>query len=240
MLRVFVAGDIRIYRDGVVAYLGGLPHFTVVGAGTTGEQTLELCRQSEPEVLVLDMAMQASLELVRELMRVATPIKVVALTVPDAERAIIACAEAGIAGYVSRDGSLEDVATAVERAARGEIAIPPSVAAGLYRRVAALAAALEVAGTNGAVVGGQGAELTPRERELMSLLERGLSNKQIAGQLGIEVATVKNHIHNILEKLHVRRRSEAVACVQRPTAIHPSVFDGTSRMMEPRSQVGGI
>ena len=240
MLRVFVAGDIRIYRDGVIVYLRGQPRFTVVGAATTGEETLELCRQSEPDVVVLDMAMPASLDLVRSLMRLASPPKVVALTVPDLERAVVACAEAGIAGYVSRDGSLEDVAAAVERTARGEIVIPSSVAAGLYRRVAALAAALEVAGSNGGIAGGQGVELTPRERELMSLLERGMSNKQIAGQLGIEVATVKNHIHNILEKLHVRRRSEAVACVQRPAALYPSIFDGTSPMTESRSQAGGI
>ncbi|MHB1224850.1 MAG: response regulator transcription factor, partial [Gemmatimonadaceae bacterium] len=110
--------------------------------------------------------------------------------------------------------------------------------AGLYRRVSALAAALGGAGA-GLAPGGQCAELTPREREIISLVERGLSNKQIGAQLSIELATVKNHVHNILEKLQVRRRSDAVARVQRPAALFPFVFDTTQRMTEPQQSDGG-
>ncbi|MHB1225380.1 MAG: response regulator, partial [Gemmatimonadaceae bacterium] len=154
MLRVFVAGDIRIYRDGVVAHLRTLGRFIVVGAAAGPDETIALCQESTPDVVVLDMAMPTSLDVVRALMRLLPDVKVVALTVPDVERAIVACAEAGIAGYVPRAGSLDDVASAVDRAARGEIAISSSVAAGLYRRVSALAAALGGAGA-GRAPGGE-------------------------------------------------------------------------------------
>lgn len=231
MLRVLVAGDIRMYRDGVVAHLHALSRFTVVGTASSPDETLARGRESTPDVVVLDMAMAASIDVVRALTQMLPGVKIVALTVPDVDRAIVACAEAGVAGYVSRDGSLEDMAVAVDRAARGEIAISSRAAAGLYRRVASLAAALDVSGAS-TMAGGRGAELTPREREIVSLVERGLSNKQIAAQLHIELATVKNHVHNILDKLHVRRRSDAVACVQRPAGLVPFVFDTAQRLAE--------
>ena len=127
----------------------------------------------------------------------------VALGVADADDHVLGCAEAGVAGYVPRDASLDDLVAVIESAFRGEAICSPRIAGSLLRRIATLAA-----GQNGTM---PLAHLTGREREIVRLIDRGLSNKEIARDLGIEVATVKNHVHNILEKLQVRRRGEAAA-----------------------------
>src|SRR5439155_827652 len=106
----------------------------------------------------------------------------------------------------AREASIDDLVTVIESVARGEAICSPRVAAGLLRRVAALAA-----GHGGDL---PRAQLTNREREIVRLIDNGLSNKEIARALGIEVATVKNHVHNILEKLQVHRRGEAAARVR--------------------------
>jgi DNA-binding NarL/FixJ family response regulator len=124
---------------------------------------------------------------------------------PDSEESVLAFAEAGIAGYVPREGSVQDLVDAVERAVRGELQCSPQLAGAIIRRLAWRAAA--------------GSDfprgpLTARETEIVRLIDQGLSNKEIAVRLGIEVATVKNHVHNLLEKLRVRRRAEAAAHIR--------------------------
>jgi two-component system, NarL family, nitrate/nitrite response regulator NarL len=125
------------------------------------------------------------------------------LGLPETDEAVLAYAEAGIAGYVSRDGSVQDLVTAIEGAVKGELRCSPRLAGTILRRLAWRAA-----------VGGDVSPrttLTSRETEIVRLIDQGLSNKEIAVRLGIEVATVKNHVHNLLDKLRVHRRSEAAA-----------------------------
>jgi DNA-binding CsgD family transcriptional regulator len=119
----------------------------------------------------------------------------------------VACAEAGVVGYVGAEGSLDDVTAAIEGAARGEPRCTPQVVAALLRRVAALAG--EVRPTRVGLPA-----LTGREHQVVALIEAGLSNKEIARRLHVEVATVKNHVHNILKKLQARSRVEIVARVR--------------------------
>ena len=108
----------------------------------------------------------------------------------------LACAEAGLVGFVGREGTIDDLAAALAAALAGEVRCSPRVAALLCGRVATLARG------RAAPAGG----LTSREREVAELVSEGLSNKQIALRLGIGPATVKNHVHAVLEKLHVARR----------------------------------
>jgi DNA-binding NarL/FixJ family response regulator len=124
----------------------------------------------------------------------------VALGISNVESEVLAYVEAGIAGYVPRDGSLEDLAAVVDSVARDESVVTPRVAASLMRRVKALASDRAPSARN--------ATLTAREGEIAYLIEQGKSNKEIAVLLNIEVATVKNHVHNILEKLHINRRGQ--------------------------------
>ena len=121
--------------------------------------------------------------------------------------------EAGVAGYVLPDGSLDDLIIAVESAVRGELYCPPRVSFTLLRRLGALAASLR--DDEGKATHSPLRALTGREREILHLVDDGMTNKGIAGRLVIELATVKNHVHNILKKLHVHRRIDASAWYRR-------------------------
>ena len=199
MLRILVAGEIRLFREGLTLYLAGLPGIAVIGSVGTRQSVLEQL-PAQPDVLLLDMAMPESLQTLRDVAsRVGSP-RVVALALPDSEPAVLACAEAGIAGYVTRDASLEELVDAVRRAARGETILPPRVAAALLRRFSTLASYTPDAAPAG--------ELTARELEIARLVDQGMSNKLIAARLCIEVSTVKNHMHRILAKLHAQHRAE--------------------------------
>ena len=129
------------------------------------------------------------------------------LAVRDVPGQIIACAESGAAGYLPRDASLDDLTKAIQSAAEGKLCCAPEIAQMLFCHVGRLA-------SNGTA--GQHGVLTAREVQILDLIERGQSNKVIAQKLGIELSTVKNHVHNLLAKLGVRRRGEAAALHRRP------------------------
>jgi DNA-binding NarL/FixJ family response regulator len=130
--------------------------------------------------------------------------------VPETEHDVIPCAEAGVAACLPRETTLADLSATIERVAAGESNASPRVAAMLLRRIATLAER-----------NSPEANLTAREEEILVLIDDGLSNKQIARRLSIELPTVKNHVHNILEKLHVHRRYEAAARMRARTAALP-------------------
>jgi DNA-binding NarL/FixJ family response regulator len=150
--------------------------------------------------------MPDGLRLVHELQAVAPDAAVVATAVADTDGEIVACAEAGVAGFVTRDQSLAEAVRVLESVACGESRCSPRTAAALLRRVAVLSAQREPPGLPDG--------LTPRECEIAELIARGCSNKEIARELCIEISTVKNHVHHMLEKLGVRGRAEAAARVR--------------------------
>jgi DNA-binding NarL/FixJ family response regulator len=205
-IRVHILAELRLFREGLEQVLSreGLD---VTGAAAADEECVDRVCALEPEVVLLDMETPSSLGLVRRIRLAAPQVRVVALAVPDDEKSVVACAEAGVAGYVTRDQSIEDVVAAVESVARGEMIASPRLAATLLRRVTALAADRGSAAL-------PEAHLTPRELEIIALIEKRRSNKQIARDLCIEVNTVKNHVHNILKKLHVDRRADAAERVR--------------------------
>ena len=206
-VRTVVAASVRLYRDGISQSLARSPGVRVVGVASDAHETLSLLSQGAPDVVLLDVSMHGALGLVRAVASAVPGVKVVAFAVDDEhEDAVLACVEAGVAGWVGRDGSMEDLVRAVVSAARGELVCSARVAALLSRRVAALA------GQRRGVP--PAAQLTPREVEIGELLSRGLSNKHIARTLSLQLATVKNHVHNILEKLNVRTRGEAGALLR--------------------------
>jgi DNA-binding NarL/FixJ family response regulator len=119
----------------------------------------------------------------------------------------MACVECGVVGFVPRDASLSDLVSTIESALCGEANVSPRLAASLMRRLASIARQRSPAAV--------ATHLTQREQEILAMLGEGLSNKQIAARLIIEVATVKNHVHNILSKTKLNRRSEAAALLRR-------------------------
>jgi DNA-binding NarL/FixJ family response regulator len=205
MTRVFIVAETRVFRDGLVQTLRH-EQIDVVGAASAGDDAVDRVRSLKPDIVILDMARMESAETLRELTGARPTLKIVAVGVPEIERHVIACAEAGISGYVQREGDVADLVATLKSVANGEALFSPRMAASLLRRIAVLAAEREPDVET---------RLTPRETEIAELLADGLSNKEIAQRLCVEVATVKNHVHSILDKLKVSRRGEAAARVRR-------------------------
>jgi two-component system nitrate/nitrite response regulator NarL len=206
-VRIFVVADIRLYREGLAHILAKEQRFCIVGSAAHQQQTIAELENSQAEIVLLDMAMAGSLEVVRAIIEAVPHIRIVALAVAETEKDIVSCAEAGIAGYVPREGSSDDLLATIDSVARGEALCSPRIAATLMRRVAALAA--ERRPTAQRVI-----SLTPRQQEIIGLIGQGLSNKEIAKQLCIELSTVKNHVHNTLEKLGTHQRGKAAMLMQ--------------------------
>ncbi len=213
-IRILIVSSIRLYREGLAQVLGRVEGIDVVGVVPGRREAVDGIRGQAPDIVLLDMATPESHRTARDVRDMTPDIPVVALGVAELEGDVLACAEAGVAGYLTREGSLEDLVATVENAARGELLCSPRIARGLFRRLATLAADHEPDLLQ--------ARLTSRERQIAHLIEQDLSisNKEIAGRLGIEVATVKNHVHNLLEKLNVHRRIEAARLVGHSPSSH--------------------
>ena len=206
VVRLLVVAEVRLYREGIQNALAARSQFAVVGAASNADEALKLIASHQPEVVIVDMATRQSLEIARTIHEQAPgirpEIKIVAFGVEELEGDVLTCAEAGLSGYVPFDASVDDLAERVESVARGELLCTPKIAAALFRK---MHGRRDPAGGSPDVIG-----LTSREREVLVLLNDGFSNKEIATQLFIEVCTVKNHVHHILDKLHVSSRAQAV------------------------------
>ena len=201
-IRALVASDVRLYREGLAQMLCEAPGVHVVGSASGAAETLERVHTATPDVVLLDMAMSEALLTARQIARESKITKVVALGMPELETDVLSCAAAGIAGYVTRGGSMSDVLEAIRATARGEVRCSPKIAGFLFRHIATLSS------VRGGAAPASG--LTAREAEILCLVRQGMSNKMISRSLGIELPTVKNHVHSILGKLGVHRRAEAI------------------------------
>lgn len=201
MIRLFLVAATRLYRDGLRDALS--PRFEVVGAAASPFDGVAQIVASQPDVVLLDSDAPDSVDAVTAVVSAVPDAKVVALAMPEVEPRLVALAEAGISGYVSREGSIEDLIAVIESVFRGEMLCSPRMAATLLRRVTALAAERQPARAR--------AQLTERQSEIVALIAEGLTNKEIARRLCIELPTVKNHLHAIFARLDVSRRSEAAA-----------------------------
>jgi len=209
MIRALIAGRTRVHREALAVALSQARGVRVLGTASHRDEILaRLAEAPPPDIVLVDFVMPEAAGIVAEIRRRTPNVKVVAITLGETEAEVIQLAEAGVAGYVLPDGSLDDLIIAVESAVRGELYCPPRVAFTLLRRVGAIALG-SATGTKEEAASSPVHTLTGREREILQLVDQGMSNKQIARQLGIEVATTKNHVHNILRKLHVHRRIEA-------------------------------
>jgi|EndMetStandDraft_5_1072996.scaffolds.fasta_scaffold04236_4 two-component system, NarL family, nitrate/nitrite response regulator NarL len=209
MTRVLIVASIRLYREGLAQLLTSNADFTVVGTDSTGREAMERVDETTPDVALVDMDIPDLGDISAAFATRSPPIPLVAVGIAESDSEVLACAEMGIAGYVTRESSIAELAAALRGAAGGELFCSPRTAGILIRRVAELAADRHQ-NQNGSV-----ALLTQREREVATLMCENLSNKEIASRLCIEVATVKNHVHNVLDKLNVHRRTEAVRLLAR-------------------------
>jgi two-component system nitrate/nitrite response regulator NarL len=206
MIRLTLVADTGIYRESLTEHLAQQTGIEVLGS-VSREQWPDSVGGVSPDVVLLDLATLECLPAVRMIVSSVPEARVIAIAVPETEEHVVACAEEGIAGYVPREASLADLIAVVGSVSRGEAPCSPRITAVLLRRLAAVATDSRPTRTS--------SKLTQRESEILQLIEEGMSNKEIADALCIEVTTVKNHVHRILGKLHVRRRAQAAARVRR-------------------------
>jgi DNA-binding NarL/FixJ family response regulator len=209
-IKVFVLSDVLLYREGLSRQLERDQRVELVGSGPPLPDILDGLTFDGPSVVVMDLSMPESLAIARRIRERQPDIRVVAFAVSDLSDEVVACARAGVCGYIPKEGTVEDIILSVTHAVRGELYCSPQFAALLLAQVAkSEVARSEVAKPALDMVG----RLTLREREIIRLMGRSMSNKEIGRMLGISGATVKNHVHNILEKLALRRRSQVPAAL---------------------------
>jgi len=230
-IRVVVISGVRIYLQGLAHLLRAEEGFEVTGTASGVESAVPLLRQARVDVVLLDMtgdmAGERGLDALHRLAG-STPVPLVVLGIPDRAAEVVACAEAGIAGYVTNENSFADLTGTLRSATRGEFAWQAQVAAGLVVRLAAFARERRASPVP---------QLTGRELEIVALIDAGLSNKEIAARLHIQLTTVKNHVHNVLEKLGVGRRSDAAAAVRRHQLLSVPVIGLPAVRDEPAGSV---
>jgi two-component system NarL family response regulator len=197
-IRALIADDHVTVTAGLASIIGLQPDMTVVAEAANGRQAVELWRKHRPDVTLLDLRMPVldGVGAIEAIHREEATARVIVLTTYDTDNEIYRAIRAGARGYVLKDARREELLDCIRRVSRGEICIPPP----LLEKLAA----------------GVGSEpLTGRELDVLTLLARGKSNKEIGANLYISETTVKAHLRSIFAKLNVLSRTEAIAAASR-------------------------
>jgi DNA-binding NarL/FixJ family response regulator len=203
LLRLFIVSGVRLVREGLVRSLRRRNGVIVLGAVDFSPEAIACIVPARPDVIAIDLANAEGLDAARRL-RVQSPVsKLVAFAVAEVEEEVFACAAAGFSGYVTREATADDLLRAVVDAHNGRMNCAPHIAAAMFARLSRMPSESGPADNL--------RPLTAREHEILALSEKGWSNKEIARELRISASSVKNHIHNILQKMQVRRRGQAAA-----------------------------
>jgi DNA-binding NarL/FixJ family response regulator len=204
-IRVLLADDQRVVREGLAMLLGLLPGVEVVGTAGDGEEAVRLAVARAPDVVLMDLRMPRcdGVEATRRLAEVRPETRVIALTTYADEPTVLRALRAGARGYLTKDAGAEEIHRAIVAVASGEAAIDPAVQAHL---LTALTEQDDPALPDG---------LTPREAEVLTLIAAGLTNAQIADRLVVSQATVKSHVNRVFAKAGVRDRAQAVTYAYR-------------------------
>lgn len=208
-LRVAIVWGVRFTREGLAEILERDPLVSVVGQYADLSEAAALSPAGQVDVLLLDGRIPDAGAEVRRFLEIAPGMRVIAAAVREAEEEIVAWAEAGIIGYIPRTTPLADFVPRIREIYAGEQICSARVATGLLRRIAV--AARKSTGRDAAF---PAATLTKRERQAAELIRNGLSDKEIARELNISLATTKAHVHNLLGKLNVQRRSQVAASLR--------------------------
>ena len=204
-IRIVIVDDHPLFRDGVFHSLASEPDLAVVGQAGTGEEALRLASNLVPDVVLLDIGMPGwgGLATVEKLSQACPATKVVMLTVFDDEDRLLAAFKAGARGYVLKGLPARDLAHIVRLVAAGEVYVSPTLAAGMLRELTAKRPQDPLS------------ELSEREREILSLVAEGMTNREIGERVHLAEKTIKHHMTNVLGKLHVRSRVEAALLATR-------------------------
>ena len=205
-IRVMICDDHALFRRGLIMVLESEEGIEVVGEADDGDEAVTRAVDLAPDVVLMDVRMPrlSGIEATRAVAEAVPSAKILMLTVSDEEDDLYEAIKAGAAGYLLKEISIEEVATAIRAVVSGQSLISPSMASKLLSEFTNLA---KKADERHSV---PTPRLTDRELEVLKLVAQGMSNREIAGELYISENTVKNHVRNILEKLQLHSRMEAV------------------------------
>ena len=217
VIRVLIADDQALFRRGLFVVLGTEEQIEVVAEADNGDDAVARAEELAPDVVLMDVRMPrvSGIEAARRIRDTLPSTKILMLTVSDEEDDLYEAVKAGANGYLLKEISVEEVAEAVRAVVQGQSLISPSMASKLlneFNSLARRASQQEQLAVPG---------LTARELEVLRLVAKGMSNKDVAEELVISENTVKNHVRNILEKLHLHSRMEAVMYAVRQRLLDP-------------------
>lgn len=196
-IKVLIVDDHPVVRAGLASMLGTQPNLEVIGSSSSGEEAIEMVRHETPDILLLDLRMPGmnGVDTLRSLVRISS-VRTIILTSFETDEDIYRAFQAGAQGYLLKDTSLRAMVDAITTVHAGKRYVPGHIASRLAERM-------------------MRTDLTARELEILKMLAKGPTNKEIAQALGISDNTVRNHVNSIIEKLEVSDRTEAAT-----TAIH--------------------
>jgi two-component system, NarL family, response regulator len=202
-VRILIVDDHVAIRIGLTSMLESHDGIEVIGAVATGEEVLNSLKAGIPDILLVDLRMPHldGITLIQEIRRSYAGVRIIVLTSYEADEDIYKAVRAGIQGYLLKDAPEQDLLDAVAAVHAGRSYFPAHIASRLAERL-------------------QRSNLSSRELEVLEMLSKGLTNKQIAGALGISSHTIRSHVANITDKLEVCDRTEAVSIAMRRGIIH--------------------
>jgi DNA-binding NarL/FixJ family response regulator len=219
-IRVLVADSEKIYREGLKIILSRHADIRVVGQACTGVEACEKARRLEPDLVLMEVHLPEidGISAARRILAERPSTRVAMLTTSQADADVMGAIKAGASGYITKDVSVGTLVDSVRRVAEGEAVIPPAFAARLLHEFAELTRGRD---DEMKAIDADRAKVTDRECEVLRLLVQGATNRDIARQLVITENTVKVHLRNILEKLHLRNRQQAAAFAVSSGIVRP-------------------
>jgi two-component system, NarL family, nitrate/nitrite response regulator NarL len=208
---VFLICRIRLYCDAIADRLADEAAIALIGIANTDDNLVAEIETAAPDVVLLDTSPRDALAVAARLIRERPQTRILGFGVSDVPEDVVACAEAGLSGYVPCTASIKDLISAARQVASGSTVCSVAIADGLFQHLRRAAF--------GSLPSSLERVLTQRQQQIVLLLGKGLSNKEIARRLSLGTSTVKNHFHDILDRLQVTSRSEAAARIHRTLHI---------------------